>query len=452
MKRMMIAFVLALALVLAACGGGEGTAPAQGSSDAAGVTSAEQTEDVFSSSAAGESTVPDSDTTQPEDGSSSAAADTSSEAGDSGGDASEDTSGEEDFSADPETCGHKTTKRSGAVKATCLHKGSTGELVCAECGKVLEPASETPIGDHKPVYEGYIPPTCTEPGNTGSTVCGECGKLLVQGTPIAARGHFTNIVNYRAPKDGNPGYTGDEVCIYCKLTVKYGTTIPCDITYTETCSMVNYVASIMPHERSNVLARSYFDWYSGGCNGEGPYIDDYLINTHAVLYAYGNYYGEARDAEQQKRYKELNDWATGVIRQLGITNKTTVRDAVGKLNIFLCEYLEYDFSLKNHYPYEALRDKITVCSGYSWMFQFLCQRCGIESYYIPEQDINHAYNSVVFSDGTTLYVDVTWNDSSLTDENGNRVTDPDRLKPLREIYLLLDYDTMYKEHRYASHG
>lgn len=55
------------------------------------------------------------------------------------------------------------------------------------------------------------------------------------------------------------------------------------------------------------------------------------------------------------------------------------------------------------------------------------------------------------SSGTTFYVDVTWNDSSLTDENGNRVTDPERLKPLREIYLLLDYDTMYKEHRYYSH-
>ena len=449
MKRIIIVFALILTLLLAACGGGEDNAPSQGSSAAAGDVSADRADS--SSSGAGESTAPDTDLTQSGNDFSSAEADASSETEASSDNSSADTSEDNAFSADPATCEHKRTKRTGEIKSTCLHKGSTGELVCAECGTVLEPASETPLGDHDPIYEGYIPPTCTEPGDTGTTVCGECGKIIVQGEPIAARGHVTNTVNYRAPKDGNPGYTGDEVCIYCKLTVKYGTTIPCDITYTETCSMVNYVASIMPHEKSNALAKSYFDWYSGGCKGEGPYLDDYLINTHAVLYAYGNYYGEDRDAEQQKRYKELNDWATGVIKQLGITNRTTVRDAVGKINIFLCEYLEYDFSLKNHYPYEAFRDKITVCSGYAWMFQFLCQRCGIESYYIPEHDINHAYNSVVFSDGTTLYVDVTWNDSSLTDENGNRVTDPDELKPLREIYLLLDYDTMYKEHRYYSH-
>lgn len=85
------------------------------------------------------------------------------------------------------SCAHSHTELQNAVAADCSTStnGYSGDLVCLDCGAVLEPG-HTISGAHVYVVDHSTPATCTEPG-TVYEVCSGCGKT--RETEIAALGH-----------------------------------------------------------------------------------------------------------------------------------------------------------------------------------------------------------------------------------------------------------------------
>lgn len=72
---------------------------------------------------------------------------------------------------------HANTKLVDAKDATCTEDGYTGDLVCSDCGKVLEEGQVIPATGHS--HEASVTaPTCTEQGYTTYT-CSKCGDTYV---------------------------------------------------------------------------------------------------------------------------------------------------------------------------------------------------------------------------------------------------------------------------------
>lgn len=74
---------------------------------------------------------------------------------------------------------------------------------------------------------------------------------------------------------------------------------------------------------------------------------------------------------------------------------------------------EYIFS-----AYGCLVNKKTVCAGYAKSFMLILNRLGIPCNYVTgDAGERHGWNSVIL-DNDSYYVDVTWDDSDYTDDNG----------------------------------
>lgn len=74
--------------------------------------------------------------------------------------------------------------------------------------------------------QGKLPASCMENGYTGDLVCKDCGKIIEEGKIIQATGHTIVKINTKEPKCEEEGYTGDEVCTVCGATIKAGEKIP----------------------------------------------------------------------------------------------------------------------------------------------------------------------------------------------------------------------------------
>lgn len=120
-----------------------------------------------------------------------------------------------------------------------------------------------------------------------------------------------------------------------------------------------------------------------------------------------------------------------ILQELNINSYTTQKEAIIRINRYLCEnsYYEYDESKRDGYPYASIMNEGKVCHNYALAFQMLCLHAGIECEYYASNTINHAWNKVYCSDGTYYWVDVCWND-------GNDITK----------YLLLTTEQLLKTH------
>ncbi len=69
-------------------------------------------------------------------------------------------------------------------------------------------------------------PSCEDDGYTGDLMCEDCGEIIEYGEDIPAVGHVTEVEGDYEPTEDEPGYTGDLVCIYCGEIIEYGEEIP----------------------------------------------------------------------------------------------------------------------------------------------------------------------------------------------------------------------------------
>ena len=128
--------------------------------------------------------------------------------------------------------------------------------------------------------------------------------------------------------------------------------------------------------------------------------------------------------------------AYSVLKELGINNNMTQKEAITRINNWLCDNKNYDYaaiddiSRRDTSIYNSMMGRKGICENYAVAFQILCLAAGIECHYYGSSSMNHGWNKVYFSDGSYRWVDVTWNDS----ENN------------RTKYLLITDDQLLKDH------
>lgn len=124
-------------------------------------------------------------------------------------------------------CNHKTTQLQNFVQADCRQKGYTGDVVCVDCGKVIEEGYEVdklPHGELR--YVERQEPTCTSVGYEAHYRCTVCGEAVNEITLLNPLNHpASHLENYKEPTCGEYGYTGDMICDLCGAVAQHGSQI-----------------------------------------------------------------------------------------------------------------------------------------------------------------------------------------------------------------------------------
>lgn len=268
--------------------------------------------------------------------------------------------------------------------------------------------------------------------NNGVTVY-KCDCGLVRPYITFSTGH-----QYILQKEISPTYISDGkkeyICTFCgDIKTEILTQLP-SIADLDMCGE-SLLFKPLPHAKLNDIMINIFDFY----NKELDDFEKYVVNCDKNLfesvfkldYAYMFFYVPKsfiiekdnsicnlyvyNDTEYVERNKEAINYVYEILNVLGIDKTTTQKEAIIKINNFICENKKYsdhnvDRSLAN-----SIFGSTGICHNYAVAFQTLCLASGIECYYIESKEMNHAWNQVVFSDGSHLWVDVTWND--LNDNN-----------------------------------
>lgn len=187
------------------------------------------------------------------------------------------------------SCAHDgETYVTGAVAATCVAEGYTGDTYCSICNQLIT-AGETIDATGVHTWEettAQVDATCTSTGTTAIETCSVCGAVQ-GGEEIAMTDHVTEIQNAVDATCGTDGYTGDEVCTVCGETVSTGEAIAatghdyqvtdskdatctedgyttytctkCDDTYTDTIDALGHTTEV----QNAVAATCTTDGYTG---------------------------------------------------------------------------------------------------------------------------------------------------------------------------------------------
>ena len=150
----------------------------------------------------------------------------------------------------------------------------------------------------------------------------------------------------------------------------------------------------------------------------------YKYDDYSEFYCWAS---EKEYANQRAVYQRVEE----ILKELGIDKNTTQKEAIIRINQWVCDYKYYQSSDERDHDdtYFSLFRQDGVCHNYTLAFQVLCLGAGIECHYYSSTEMNHAWNKVYFSDGSYLWVDCTWNDS----------TRPNR-------YLLISTKQLLKDH------
>ena len=112
---------------------------------------------------------------------------------------------------DWQTCTHENTEVRNRQDATCVTNGCTGDLVCLECGSVVEASVVIPAtGEHtldetghctgcdytecahkNVIHRNQKEATCSAEGHTGDVYCADCDAFIAGGSVIPATGEHS---------------------------------------------------------------------------------------------------------------------------------------------------------------------------------------------------------------------------------------------------------------------
>ena len=93
--------------------------------------------------------------------------------------------------------------------------------------------------------------------------------------------------------------------------------------------------------------------------------------------------------------------------------------------------------------YGALVDGSAICQGYTEAYEYLLEQVGIKSERCSSNLLNHIWN-ILYIDGETYHVDVTWDDPVFKDENGNEINKPAEYKNyIKHDNFLLSSNALY---------
>ena len=134
------------------------------------------------------------------------------------------------------------------------------------------------------------------------------------------------------------------------------------------------------------------------------YADNYV--TQIVL-QYDPAYSKADAAQVQKAAGQI---LAGIDPAWGDLEKMLY------LHDYIVTHCQYDLTYSKRNLYTVLVEGSSVCQGYSLAYLYLTREAGIKSGYVSSKQINHAWNYVTL-DGTTYYVDCTWDDPTFDTSN-----------------------------------
>lgn len=161
--------------------------------------------------------------------------------------------------------------RQGVVAATCTEAGYTGDIVCTECGVVLEEGTSIQALGHNLTRVPAKAPTATEPGNLEYWYCDACKGYFKD---AAGTQQYTGLDAVTIPAAGEPveNHTvvfknGSEVV--ATVIVPDGQTIPADMIPAD------------PEWDGNEFA----GWYIVGEDGSVTKVnlDEFVVNDDVVL-------------------------------------------------------------------------------------------------------------------------------------------------------------------------
>jgi len=123
-----------------------------------------------------------------------------------------------------------------------------------------------------------------------------------------------------------------------------------------------------------------------------------------------------------------------------VTPSMSDRDKVKAIHDWIVLNLSYDQSLSRYTAYEALKEKLAVCQGYSLLLYLMLDKSGIENRIIEgEVDTgSHVWNLVKL-DNRWYHVDATWDDPT-----------PDRTGEVGYNYFLKNDEQMRKDHKWVK--
>lgn len=112
---------------------------------------------------------------------------------------------------------------------------------------------------------------------------------------------------------------------------------------------------------------------------------------------------------QYLKSKQIQDRIDNILfKQLDINRNTTEYEAVYKINDWMYNNIEFDYSCKNTTFIDILNTGKGLCCAYTDLFKILSNRVGIECYSVASDKMSHAWNIVVV-DGVRYQIDTTWN-------------------------------------------
>jgi len=123
-----------------------------------------------------------------------------------------------------------------------------------------------------------------------------------------------------------------------------------------------------------------------------------------------------------------------------VTPSMSDLDKVKAIHDWVVLNLSYDQSLSRYTAYEALKEKLAVCQGYSLLMYLMLDKSGIENRIIEgEVDTgSHVWN-LVRLDNRWYHVDATWDDPT-----------PDQTGEVGYKYFLKNDEQMHKDHTWVK--
>jgi hypothetical protein len=394
-------------------------------------------------------------------------------------------------------------------QATCEHPGYVlFRCVCGAATKEVIPQRE-----HDFVCETTIPATCTKDGKiTYACSCGTKTSVVLQKTGhdyvevsrVAASCTKNGSITYIC-KCGDKkteiikkfGHTYQISSVVASTITVQGkqtyTCVNCTSSYSERLPLIpsplttdmcgkSLLNKPLPHDPYYNLAQQFFDIIDtqrNQCNTKESVSTIPLCNDlrnidiqawlgtkyhyAAVLYEYGLRYYQYSPIELTVR-GDREAWAScqaieqevaRILSELEIDNTVTQYEAIKRINDYMCEnmYYEYDATLRDTTIMHSLTGQSGICYNYAVRFQLLCLGAGIECEYYPSSTMSHAWNKVIFSDGSHYWVDTCWNDAQYRHKD-NTVTDTSVsngvpisvVNKIRSRYLLITDEELAKTH------
>lgn len=129
------------------------------------------------------------------------------------------------------------------------------------------------------------------------------------------------------------------------------------------------------------------------------------------------------DADALSDYNAACRYVYQILSELKINGSVTKKEAIIRINEWICNnrYYEMDPYKREWSTLHSVKGESGVCYNYTVLFQMLCLGCGIECEYVLSDNGAHCWNKVYSNDGSYWFVDVCWNDGSITGVNGDPI-------------------------------